>query len=114
MDEEKARDRSQAFERLARAQISDSPDAARADLETVITHPFQLFRTQAAEALGQAKSPASVPVLAMALNDRSEHVASAAAHALANIGTPEALEVLRCAFVEDVVERPNYLANAIA
>jgi HEAT repeat protein len=60
------------------------------------------------------KSPQSVPVLAMALNDRSERVTAEAAHALANIGTPEALEALRCAFVEDVVERPNYLANAIA
>jgi HEAT repeat protein len=73
-----------------------------------------MVRISAAELLGKLKDHGSITPLAAALNDRCEYVAMAAAEALANIGTPQALEALRCSFLDDQVERPHYLSNAIA
>ena len=94
---------------------SRAPSASDiATLSQLATHPYQWIRIRSAELLGEVPDPAAVLVLATALNDRSEYVAVAAAESLAKIQTPEALNILRRAFADDEVERPHYLANAIA
>ena len=114
MDTEKERDRTKAFEELDTVSAPKSLESAAAKLEQLLIHPYQMVRISAAQMLGQLKICGSVTLLAAALNDRCEYVAAAAAEALADIGTPQALEALRCSFVEDQVERPHYLSNAIA
>jgi HEAT repeat protein len=78
------------------------------------SQPYQWLRIRSAELLGSVNDASAVQLLAIALNDRSGHVAVAAAASLARIRTPEALEVLRRAFADGEIERPHYLANAIA
>jgi HEAT repeat protein len=114
MDREKERDRTKAFEGLEAVSALESPESAAVKLEPLLIHPYQMIRISAAELLGQLKVHGTVTLLAAALNDRCEYVAAAAAEALVNIGTPQAFEVLRCSFLEDQVERPHYLSNAIA
>jgi hypothetical protein len=114
MDTEKEHDRTHAFSAIENAQRPEPGLDTIIELERLLAYPYQWIRIRAAELLGQLKAQSAAPLLAMALNDRCEHVASAAAAALVNIATPQALEVLRCAFLEDQVERPHYLANAIA
>ena len=92
---------------------TSNPDAV-ADLESLLVHPYQLFRADAADRLGNVRASRSVPLLTSALNDRSEHVAAAAAGALAKIAGQDCLIALCRAFVEDAVENPHYLANALA
>jgi HEAT repeat protein len=114
MDKEKERDRTKAFEELEAVSALESSESAAVKLEQLLIHPYQMVRISAAEQLGQLKVHGSVTLLAAALNDRCEYVAAAAAEALANIGTPRALEALRCSFFEDQVARPHCLSNAIA
>lgn len=114
MDAEKEQDRTIAFQTLESVENSDSPEQCLAQLEFLLTQPYQWFRICAAEQLGKVKSNASVSLLGVALNDRCEYVAQAAAESLVKVGTTQALDILRRAFWEDVVARPHYLANAIA
>lgn len=113
MDAEKSQDRTSALEILDFVEQSESPELLFSHLEFLLTQPYQTLRMLAAELLGKVKSDAAVTLLGIALNDRSEYVANAAAESLAKIGTSKALDTLRRAFLEDQVSRPNYLANAI-
>ena len=113
MDTEKEHDRTIALKELETVSRASAGSAA-VKLEELLIHPYQIVRISAAELLGQFEERGSVTLLASALNDRCEYVAAAAAEALANIGTPQALQALRCSFLEDQVVRPHYLSNAIA
>ena len=114
MDAEKEQDRNAAFQTLESVENSDSPEQCLAELKFLLTQPYQWFRVCAAELLGEVKTDESVSLLSIALNDRCEDVATAAAESLVKIGTSETLDILRRAFWDDVVARPHYLANAIA
>jgi len=114
MDAEKEQDRIIAFQTLESVEKSESPEQCLAQLKFLLAQPYQWFRICAAELLGEVKTDESVLLLGIALNDRCEYVAIAAAKSLVEIGTSEALDILRRAFREGEVARPNYLANAIA
>lgn len=110
----KQHDRDVALRELAQYE-SRAPDVADIPaLSELLAQPYQWLRIRATELLGSVNDPASVRLLAIALNDRCEHVSVAAASSLARSRTPEALEVLRRAFADGEIERPHYLANAIA
>lgn len=106
--------RAPAWAVLDRNACAASSEVNIAELEHLLVHPYQWFRIQAAEMLGAARAEQSLALLGAALNDRSVHVAEAAAAALAAIGTPHALALLRCSFEDDQVEKPHYLSSAIA
>lgn len=110
----KQHDREVAFRQLEQFDSSAPGIADIAILSELLSHPYQWFRIRSADLLGSVNDTAAVRLLAIALNDRCEHVAVAAATSLARIRTPEALEVLRRAFADGEIERPHDLANAIA
>ena len=89
--------------------VSDIPA-----LIQLLSQPYQWFRIRAAELLGSVNGEEAVRWLAIALNDRCEYVSKAAAASLSSLQGPEALDMLRRAFAHDEIERPHYLANAIA
>lgn len=114
MDEMKQHDREVAIRQL---QQFDSRVPGLADiavLSELVSQPYQWIRIKSAELLGLVNDSAAVRLLAIALNDRCEYVAVAAAESLARIRSPEAMEVLRRALADGELDRPHYLANAIA
>ena len=114
MEIDHSSNRATAWAIWEKAKDASPSDGLVKDLEHLLVHPYQWFRIEAAEKLGVLRATQSVPLLSAALNDRCEFVAAAAAEALAQIGTADTLEVLRCSFEDDQVERPHYLANAIS
>ena len=114
MDAEKGQDRTLGFQTIESVENSESLEQCLAQLKFLLTQPYSWFRICAAEQLGEVKTVEAVSLLGIALNDRFEYVATAAAESLVKIGTSEALDILRRAFWEDEVARPHYLANAIA
>jgi HEAT repeat protein len=114
MDTTKQQDREAAIRQLEQFDSRAPGVADLAILTELASQPYQWLRIRSAELLGGVNDLAAVRLLAIALNDRSEHVAVAAAASLAKIRTPEALEILRRAFADGEIERPHYLANAIA
>lgn len=99
---------------LERIRAGLDAESVDDEIEELLMQPYQLFRIDAAQILRERRSEKAFNLLRLALNDRSEYVAAEAAESLAAIGTSEALECLRMAFAEDVIDRPHYLANAIA
>jgi HEAT repeat protein len=114
MESERNADRQFGWKLLERIRARTDTGSADDDLEELLMQPYQLFRIEAAQLLRGRRSEKAFTLLRLALNDRSEYVAAEAAESLARIGTSKALECLRMAFAEDVVDRPHYLANAIA
>ena len=78
------------------------------------THPDSFIRQSAGEFIASIRSPQSIPLLASLLNDRSEYVAESAANGLAAIGGQPALRILADQLTGCDLERPHFLANAIA
>ena len=114
MDTEKQQDRAIALRTWEVVEQAESLEHVFPQLEFLLTQPYRTLRMITAELLGEVKSDASVTLLGVALNDRCFHVAEAAAKSLAKIGTAQALDILRRAFLEDELDRPHHLANAIA
>jgi HEAT repeat protein len=114
MDAMKEHDREVAIRQLERFDASVPTVADLGVLSELLSQPYQWLRIRSAELLGSVNDAAAVRLLAIALNDRCEHVAVAAATSLAKIRTVEALDVLRRAFADGELERPHHLANAIA
>lgn len=115
MEAKSQKDREKGFRALeALSEASTFDAAAELHIRYLLGHPYQWFRIQAAEILGRIRQRGTEDLLAMALNDRCEYVAEAAAKSLESIGTSRALEILKSAYLEDVVDRPHYLANALS
>lgn len=114
MEISRSSNRAPAWAIWEKAKDASPSEALVKDLEHLLVQPYQWFRIEAAEKLGMLRAAQSIPLLSATLNDRCEFVAAAAAEALAQIGTADTLEVLRCSFEDDQVERPHYLANAIS
>jgi HEAT repeat protein len=115
METEREQNRHLSFHQLEALAEQESLDESSSDqLIRLLSHPYQWFRICAAEILGRSTHSGAAQALAIALNDRCEHVAAAAAESLRQIGSAEALEYVRVAFLDDQVERPHYLANALA
>ena len=115
MEAESQKDRETGFLALQALSGASTFDAVvEQHVRYLLGHQYQWFRIQAAEVLGRIRQHGTEDLLAMALNDRCEYVAEAAARSLESFGTPRALEILRSAYLEDVVDRPHYLANALS
>ena len=115
MDEAAPANRRRGFELLYRLMDLDSfDDSDWKDLLVLTTHPHQYFRIIAAELHASTGRQESVRLLAIALFDRVELVAEEAAWSLAKIGTEECVGYVRRALLEDLVDRPHYLTNALA
>lgn len=98
------------------SDIQSSADLA-SNLDTVIAalgDSNQCVRIQGAKILGRHGGNDVVVFLSIALNDRIQYVADAAAAALAQINTELALKVLCDHFAADTVDRPHYFSHAIA
>lgn len=114
MSEVKEKHRNSAFEILKSVESSEASEQSLPQLKFLMSQPYQWFRISAAKLLGEIESDAAITLLAIALNDRCEYVAEAAAESLVKIGSPRALEILQISFWEDQIKRPHYLADAIA
>jgi HEAT repeat protein len=115
MDVEREQNRDLTFHQLEALAAQESLDESSSNqLIRLLSHPYQWFRIRAAEILGRSTHECAAQALAMALNDRCEYVAAAAAESLRQIGSSQALEYVRIAFLDDQVQRPHYLANALA
>jgi HEAT repeat protein len=93
---------------------AQSDEITQAEIGELLRNPDQFVRISVAKFIGEYKIEASLDLLATALDDKCEYVADAAAVALAEIGSKDALIILKNSFLSDKVARPHYLSNAIS
>ena len=106
--------RAAVLDELRSLSESQPPEAALPRAYALATHPDSFIRQSAVDLIASIHSPQSISMLAALLNDRSEYVAESAANGLAAIGGQPALRILADQLAGCDLERPHFLANAIA
>lgn len=112
LDVEEIKVREKGFEILEELESVEEEITAELFIE-FLSHP-SFYRSDVVRIVGNYCREDFVWIFGVALNDRSEHVRREAAQALGKINSDTALEILSDAFFSKVIERPDYIANAIS
>lgn len=112
LDIEEIKVREKGFQILEKLESAGKEITAELFLE-FLSHP-SFYRSDVVRIVGNYRREDFVWIFGVALNDRSEYVRREAAQALAKINSDSALEILGDAFFSNVIERPDYIANAIS
>ncbi|MFZ6800537.1 HEAT repeat domain-containing protein [Undibacterium sp. Di24W] len=84
------------------------------DIWEFLPHPDGYVRVLAIEKLNRFASQQSIKLAAILINDNNEHVVEAASNLLSHIGGAESVAILFRALKSTQLERPCFIANALA